>query len=271
MRAFAGCWHWARPSNLRPCFRIFRPNSKRRITMNATSNYLRRSLTVAAFLTSVFVFGKAHAQSAPPTQNPLSYTVTDLGTLGGSTSTASSTGGQIGGLNMAGMIVGSSTTSDNSEHAFLSVDGQMYDINLLCDLSTSNFKVLTAAKTIDDCFEIVGEGITLNGDKHAFLLTPTPVDGGKWCYRCCQWVWKQDGGGWEWDTGSHSYTWHGPPGDHSACPPNPPHCFSWPLPCPPNCGCDHLPPPPGYCYCCFKGHIYIMWAADCQANGGQCY
>src|SRR5215471_13263310 len=73
----------------------------------------------------------------------LVYTVTDLGTLGGSTSTAFSVGGQ--GPNAAGMIVGSSTTSDNSEHAFLFVDGQMFDLNTLCDLSQSDFKILTVA------------------------------------------------------------------------------------------------------------------------------
>ena len=139
---------------------------------------------ILAICVSIFAFSQVQsAQSTPPTQNPLSYTVTDLGTLGGSTSTASSASG----LNLAGMIVGSSTMGDKSEHAFLYVDSQMYDLNLLCDLSTSNFKVLTVAKTIDDCLEIVGEGITLNGDKHAFLMTPTPVDGGRWCYSCCQW------------------------------------------------------------------------------------
>ncbi len=91
-----------------------------------------------------------------------------MGTLGGSTSTASAAGG----LNLAGMIVGSSNVSDKSEHAFLFVGDQMYDLNLLCDLSLSDFKVLTVAKTIGDCLEIVGEGITLNGEKHAFLMVP---------------------------------------------------------------------------------------------------
>src|SRR5712671_2953173 len=162
--------------------------------MNANSSYSARRLSlsvyntkakVAALFLSVIAFSHVQAQSAPPTQGPLSYTVTDLGTLGGSTSTASAVGGQ-GRFNLAGMFVGSSTTTDNSEHAFLYTGGQMYDLNLLCDLSTSNFKVLTVAQTIDDCLEIVGEGVTLNGDKHAFLMTPTPVDGGRWCYSCCQ-------------------------------------------------------------------------------------
>ena len=145
---------------------------------------IKNNISFAALFCLLFAFTRAEAQ--------LSYGVTDLGTLGGTTSTASIAGQQN--FNAAGMIVGSSTTSDNSEHAFLFTNGQMYDLNLLCDLSTSDFKVLTVAKTIDDCGLIVGEGLTNNGDKHAFLLTPTPVDGGRWCYSCCQWVWTQEGG-----------------------------------------------------------------------------
>jgi len=66
-----------------------------------------------------------------------SFTVTDLGTLGGNTSTANSVAGN--GANAAGMIVGSSTTADNSEHAFLFVEDKMYDLNNLCDLSQERF------------------------------------------------------------------------------------------------------------------------------------
>src|SRR5438270_7296061 len=76
------------------------------------------------------------------------FTVTDLGTLGGNTSTANSVAGN--GANAEGMIVGSSTTTDNSEHAFLFVEDKMYDLNNLCDLSQTNFKVLTVARTISD-------------------------------------------------------------------------------------------------------------------------
>ena len=60
-------------------------------------------LKIAATLVSVFVISQIQAQSTQPTQAPLSYTVTDLGTLGGSTSTASTTGGQIS-FNQAGML-----------------------------------------------------------------------------------------------------------------------------------------------------------------------
>lgn len=183
--------------------------------------------------------------ASPRAGAQLSYSVTDLGTLGGATSTANGVVGQ--GHNAAGMIVGSSTASDNSEHAFLYTNGQMFDLNALCDLSTSDFAVLTVAKTISDSCLIIGEGVTTNGEKHAFLLTPIPVDGGQWSYVCCQWVWIQEGGGWWWETGCGCYRWHGPPkGRRPACPPEPPHCWWYPLPCPPECGCTppNTPPPP---------------------------
>ena len=240
--------------------------------MNTTLAYLPRSFSIASLVVSVFV--TSHIQAAdptPPTQSPLSYTVTDLGTLGGSNSIAAAPSGQSSSIPLARIVVGSTNVSDGSEHAFIWVKGQMYDLNLLCDLSTSDFKVLTVAKTIDDCMDIVGEGIALDGNKHAFLLTPTLVDGGRWCYSCCQWIWKQEGGGWQWDTGSQSYTWHGGPGSHGNCPDHPPHCSWWPLPCPDGCGCDHDCLPPEWCYCCIDGVIYIRPTADCQARGGQCY
>jgi probable HAF family extracellular repeat protein len=199
----------------------------------------------------------------------LSYTVTDLGTLGGTTSTANGVAGQQG-HNAAGMIVGTSTASDGSDHAFLYTNGQMFDLNTLCDLSTSDFNVLTVAKTISDSCLIIGEGITSDGQKHAFLLTPLAVDGGQWSYNCCQWVWIQVGGGWWWETGCGCYKWHGPPhGKHPPCPPQPPHCWWWPLPCPPECGCT--PPPPPHCWCCINGELVQTTEADCRERGGKCY
>src|ERR1700738_4964625 len=132
-------------------------------------------LKIIAILVSVGFVSQAQAQ--PQAQAPLSYSVTDLGTLGGATSSASGSAGQQS-QNTAGMIVGTSAVSDGSDHAFLYVKGQMFDLNMLCDLSQSDFSVLSAAKTINDCCLIVGEGVTTGGQKHAFLLTPTPVAGG---------------------------------------------------------------------------------------------
>ena len=105
---------------------------------------------VVAVLISVIAFTFTHAEAQ------LSYSVTDLGTLGGTTSSANGVAGR-GGTNAAGMIVGSSTASDNSEHAFLYTNGQMFDLNTLCDLSQSDFNLLTVAKTISDSCLIIGE------------------------------------------------------------------------------------------------------------------
>jgi len=218
-----------------------------------------RNAFALTFIFLLFGFTRTEAQ--------LSYTVSDLGTLGGTTSSASTAGQQN--FNAAGMIVGSSTTSDNAEHAFLYTNGEMFDLNTLCDLSTSNFKVLTVAKAINDDCVIVGDGVTLNGEKHAFLLTPALVDGGRWSYRCCQWVWIQDGGGWWWESSFCTYKWHGGPGDHAPAPPGPPPCWWWPLPCPTECGIHPPPPPPNYFYCCIKGDIVLTTAEDCAAKGGQ--
>lgn len=237
-----------------------RASTKR--SRHAVAPKVRRKATIVLFFLCSCVVAHLQAQ--------LSYTVTDLGTLGGATSTASGPSGQQG-FNAAGMIVGSSTAADNSEHAFLYTDDQMFDLNQLCDLSTRDFKVLTVAKTIDDCCLIVGEGITTNGDKHAFLLTPTSVDGGRWCYSCCQWVWMQEGGGWWWETSCHCYKWHGAPGKHPPPPTKPPHCWWWPLPCPPDSSCTRPLPPPGYYWCCVHGHVALISGEDCQAKGGQRY
>jgi probable HAF family extracellular repeat protein len=198
------------------------------------------------------------------------FTVTDLGTLGGNTTTATSVIGH--GMNATGMIVGSSTTADNSEHAFLYVGDKMYDLNNLCDLGQSGFKVLTVARTISDSCVIIGDGISSNGDKHAFRLTPVAVAGGQWFYECCQWIWKQNGGGaWCWESGCGCYKWCGPPGKHPPCPPQPPPCWNWPLPCCPGCpppvGPPPPPPPGGECWCCEDGVPVLSTTGNCGEDG----
>ena len=218
---------------------------------------MRTRLLLAAAV-SLFALGTARAQ--------LSYSVADLGTLGGNTSTASGLTGQHS-QNAAGMIVGSSASTDNTDHGFLWINGRMFDLNALCDLTNSGFKVLTAARSINDSCVIIGEGITVNDQKHAFVMTPLPVDGGQWSYACCQWVWIQDGGGWWWETNCHCYVWHGPPGDHPPCPPKQPHCWWAPLPCPP--GCYDCPPPT--CWSCINGEIVELSPEESRARGGVCY
>ncbi len=205
-----------------------------------------------------------------PAKGQVTFNVTDLGTLGGNTSTANSVAGN--GTNAAGMIVGSSTTADNSEHAFLFVEDKMYDLNTLCDLSQSDFKVLTVARTISDSCVIIGDGVTKNGDKHAFKLTPQSVAGGQWHYQCCQWVWIQDGGGWWWEEGCGCYKWHGPPGPHPPCPPENPPCWWLPLPCPPPIHRPTpTPTPPPPCWCCINGQVVQTTPEECREREGQCY
>src|SRR5438067_4602494 len=101
--------------------------------MSAAIIMIMKMLLRFALIGSLFSFALTRLEAQ------LVYSVTDLGTLGGCASTAFSVGGQ--GPNAAGMIVGSSTTSDNCEHALLFANGQMFDLNTMCDLSQSTFKV----------------------------------------------------------------------------------------------------------------------------------
>src|SRR3989442_15896878 len=88
------------------------------------------------------------------------------------------------------------------------------------------------------------------------------------------WIWKQDGGGWCWESNCGCYKWCGPPGKHPPCPPQPPPCWNWPLPCCP--GCPPPPPtptptPPGQCWCCINGQVVQTTPEECREREGQCY
>jgi hypothetical protein len=130
--------------------------------------------------------------------------------------------------------------------------------------------VLTVATSISDSCLIIGEGITNNGDKHAFLLTPVSVDGGTWSYVCCQWVWIQEGGGWWWESDCRCYKWHGPPGRHPPCPPRPPHCWWFPLPCCPGCPPQGpptpTPPTDRHWWCCIDGQVVEITEEEGRNN-----
>ncbi|HEY7314840.1 MAG TPA: DUF3466 family protein [Gemmataceae bacterium] len=99
-----------------------------------------------------------------PSSAKAEYVVTDLGTFGGTVSSAS-------GINDAGQVVGTATTSDNTSHAFLYSNGTMTDLNSLLP-SNSGFSYLVAATAINDNGQIVGYGLTTSGQYDAFLLTP---------------------------------------------------------------------------------------------------
>jgi probable HAF family extracellular repeat protein len=135
--------------------------------------------------------------------------MTDLGTLGGSTSTArginsagiivgdsSTTGGathafsysgavmtDLGtlggtsswgyGINRAGTIVGQSDTSGGQSHAFSYSGGVMTD--LAPYLASVGLTGTSYAEALNDNGDVVGYGTTAGGYQHAFLLTPLPT------------------------------------------------------------------------------------------------
>lgn len=97
-----------------------------------------------------------------------SYTVINLGTLGGNSSNGV-------GINDRGQVTGDSVTSSGEDHAFLYDHGTMYDLNnLVTNLASAGFVSLGEGFNINNHGQIVGDGTTLNGDFRAFLATPDP-------------------------------------------------------------------------------------------------
>ena len=95
-----------------------------------------------------------------------SYTLTDLGTLGGNQSLAY-------GINASGLIVGESWFDETEKsHAFLYSGGTMYDLNSL--VSGAGGWTLVSATAINDSGQIVGYAVDGVGNEHAFLLTAVP-------------------------------------------------------------------------------------------------
>ncbi|HET6861902.1 MAG TPA: DUF3466 family protein [Pyrinomonadaceae bacterium] len=85
------------------------------------------------------------------------YTVTDLGTLGGQRSAAFS-------INNSGQVVGNAETASNESHAFL------YEANTLIDLGTLGGKESYAYSISDSCL-IVGRSQNEAGFYRAFITT----------------------------------------------------------------------------------------------------
>jgi probable HAF family extracellular repeat protein len=91
-----------------------------------------------------------------------SYVYTDLGTLGGGRSQAND-------LNASGQVVGWSTLTNGSTHAFLWQNGVMTDLGTLgVDFSE--------ALAINDAGQVVGRSAAGDNAYHAFLLTPEDTD-----------------------------------------------------------------------------------------------
>ena len=91
--------------------------------------------------------------------------VTDLGTLGGTYSEATS-------INDTGTVVGYSNTSNGSSHAFVYKNGTIFDLNTL--LPANSGWELNSAIDINDNGQIIGLG-QFNGQFSGFLLTPITV------------------------------------------------------------------------------------------------
>ncbi|MFO0810721.1 MAG: PEP-CTERM sorting domain-containing protein [Gemmataceae bacterium] len=108
--------------------------------------------------------GAQHAFRSSPNGQPV--TLADLGTLGGDGSVANS-------VNALGVLVGSSTITvgGSDSHAFV-YDTQMRDLN--AQLVNGPGWILVSASSINDAGQITGWG-TLNGQTHAYRLTPTLV------------------------------------------------------------------------------------------------
>ena len=92
-----------------------------------------------------------------------SYTIVDLGTLGGTNSYGYS-------INIRGHVTGySDIPGDSGQHAFLYRDGKMIDLNTL--LPRSSKWTLLSGYGINDRGQITGYGL-IKGQTHAFLMTP---------------------------------------------------------------------------------------------------
>ena len=147
---------------------------------------------------------------AVPSTAQAGYIITDLGTLGGNSSTATgiNNSGQVAGysyttgnrpfhaflydgslhdlgtlggnfsqatgINNSGQVVGYSNTANGRFDAFLYDNGSLIDLNSLLPAG-SDFAYLTIAYAINDNGQIVGNGVTNGGQTHAFLLTPVPA------------------------------------------------------------------------------------------------
>ena len=117
-----------------------------------TSVFLTLAITVAAICAFIVLPTRVHAAA-------LSYTVTDLGTLGGSTGFAE-------GINATGQVVGAAYTANNAAyHAFRYSGGIMSDIGTLGGTSS-------VAYGINDSGQVTGYAYTANNaGYHAFVYS----------------------------------------------------------------------------------------------------
>jgi probable HAF family extracellular repeat protein len=108
----------------------------------------------------VLVSGMALSQTASVN---LTYSIKELGTLGGN---VSENGSAAWGINDSGEVVGYTTTSSGGTHAFLYSGGRMQDLGTLPGGGFS------FARDVNDSGQVVGYStITSTGETHAFLYS----------------------------------------------------------------------------------------------------
>ena len=94
--------------------------------------------------------------------NPPAYTLTDLGTLPGGTSSSSA------GVNGGGQVTGQADTMDNATHAFLSAPNG----GALQDLGTLPGGYFSIGWGVNAGGQVTGQANTSGGSNHAFLSGP---------------------------------------------------------------------------------------------------
>ena len=115
----------------------------------------RLCISLAALLLSTFAWSQSNCVPIP-----ISYTVTDLGALGGSTSFATA-------INSSGSVTGFFPAASGDTHAFLwTASTGMQDLGTLGG-------PITQAEGINDAGYVVGFAALPNYSLHAFLWTPT--------------------------------------------------------------------------------------------------
>jgi len=112
--------------------------------------------TTSVVVASMLLCANSGVGSQSPNQSGDTYTITDLGTLGGSASGAND-------INAAGLVVGwANTSSDSGTHAFLWQDGVMKDLGTLGGS-------WSGASGINVSGHVVGTADRTDGASHAFV------------------------------------------------------------------------------------------------------
>src|SRR5262245_36870048 len=116
-------------------------------------------MTMSSVLASmIFVALTALSVAAPAPAITASYVVTNLGTLGGPSSTPTA-------INDVGQVVGSSETSDGATHAFLWQNGALTDLGTLAGAGFSSY-----ATGINNLGQVVGYSTTVGDPNYRAFL-----------------------------------------------------------------------------------------------------